>query len=275
MQYRRSLLLFCWKMRNGAVILIPNFRICWVSWRRAWGVLWGNRTHQSEGQGERAMTTATQVTHWHTHLYIHEFLYIIQLFIFNISSPGILTPLDEFQFWSDTAAAARKGDARERAEHFQELFQPISREYGGLESSPLVEIVELIELTQDTLDEVWKQTEFEPVYPENRMKHLMDVIGSALGQAVQSNLSQEDLWKGPFSRVKESLRLGHSICERWIQVCDTLTSQFWKRYSPHPWKGNKFEPSRLPQLANRLNEVFQWATCSSAWKELLKVISLV
>ncbi len=36
---------------------------------------------------------------------------------------------------------------------------------------------ELVEVSQDTLDDVWKQTEHDPPYPENRMKHLMDVIG--------------------------------------------------------------------------------------------------
>jgi dynein heavy chain 2 len=41
----------------------------------------------------------------------------------------------------------------------------------------MVEVLELVELTQDALDDVWKQTEFEPLYPDNRMKHLMDIIG--------------------------------------------------------------------------------------------------
>ena len=32
-------------------------------------------------------------------------------------------------------------------------------------------------MSQDTLDDVWKQTEHDPPYPQSRMKHLMDVIG--------------------------------------------------------------------------------------------------
>lgn len=79
--------------------------------------------------------------------------------------------------------------------------------------------------------------------------------GSTFGRFVQLKLNEEDLWKGPFGKVKEGLRMGHSICERWIQACDTLTVQFWKRYGPHPWKGNKFVPENLVALAKRLEEV--------------------
>ena len=70
----------------------------------------------------------------------------------------------------------RAGD-KQRAEHFVSLFQPISREFQALEAMSLAEALELVELSQDTLDDVWKQTEEEPPYPEARMKHFMDVIG--------------------------------------------------------------------------------------------------
>jgi len=94
------------------------------------------------------------------------------------SFAGILTPVDEFHYWSDATQSARKGDARERAECFRDFLHPISKEFSGLGSMTLVEIMELVELTQDTLDDLWKQMEHEPLYPENRMKHLLDIIGN-------------------------------------------------------------------------------------------------
>ena len=39
------------------------------------------------------------------------------------------------------------------------------------------QVLDLVEVSQDTLDDVWKQTEHDPPYPQPRMKHLMDVIG--------------------------------------------------------------------------------------------------
>ena len=72
----------------------------------------------------------------------------------------------------------RNSDSKDRAAHMQELFQPISKDYASLDGLSLAEGMELVEVTQDTLDDVWKQTEYDPAFPEPRMKHLMDVIGN-------------------------------------------------------------------------------------------------
>lgn len=84
--------------------------------------------------------------------------------------------MDEFEYWQEMSKSGGKIEMKERAENFVELFKPISKDYGGLDSMSLNDAMELVELTQDTLDDVWKQTDFDP-YSENRMKHLMDVIG--------------------------------------------------------------------------------------------------
>ena len=83
--------------------------------------------------------------------------------------------MDEFQYWQDLSRSSAGGDLKEAAESYTELFAPISKDYGGLEAMPLPDGMELVEMTQDTLDDVWKQG--EPPYPEARMRHLMEVIG--------------------------------------------------------------------------------------------------
>lgn len=80
-------------------------------------------------------------------------------------------------------------------------------------------------------------------------------LAGALVRFVQHTLAQYDLWKGSFIKVKESLRSCQELCERWSQSCDTLTTQFWKRYAPHPWKGEKFVSEHLNMFAKRLEEV--------------------
>lgn len=50
------------------------------------------------------------------------------------------------------------------------------QEYGGLDGLSMLDVVDLVEQSRDSLDDVWRQTEFEP-YPETRMVRLMDVIG--------------------------------------------------------------------------------------------------
>ena len=75
---------------------------------------------------------------------------------------AILAPSDEFQFWADISVSGAKHAARERAQYVQELFQPIIKQFANLDALSFSDALELIEITQDTLDEVWKQTNHEP-----------------------------------------------------------------------------------------------------------------
>ena len=69
---------------------------------------------------------------------------------------------------------------KERAQHISEMFQAISRDFAGLENLPFPDVLELVEQCQDCLDEVWKDTEYDPSYPERRMRHLLEVMGTLL-----------------------------------------------------------------------------------------------
>ncbi|XP_076467409.1 LOW QUALITY PROTEIN: cytoplasmic dynein 2 heavy chain 1-like [Babylonia areolata] len=180
---------------------------------------------------------------------------------------GILTPVDEFQYWMDISRSAGTRRAKEAAECYVDLFKPISKDYGGLDSLALGDAMELLELTQDTLDDLWKQS--DPPYPEARMRHLLDVIAGSFGRYVQRKLANEDLWHGSFSSVREALRMGVTICERWSTVCETLTLQFWKRFAPHPWKGDKFFPETLKKLSERLEEILSLRTVHEQLLRLL------
>ncbi|XP_038123892.1 cytoplasmic dynein 2 heavy chain 1 [Cyprinodon tularosa] len=167
---------------------------------------------------------------------------------------GILTPNDEFQFWADLSESAEKSSVRERASYFTEQFKLIQKEYVGLDSLSMSDVVDLVEQSKDALDDVWRQTDFQP-YPETRMVRLLDVIGGALGRYVQKKLSGLKIFEEPFVLMRENLRVGVSICEQWVGASEHLTGQVWKRYAPHPWEGQKHCPQTLQCLAKRLNEV--------------------
>ncbi|XP_064157010.1 dynein cytoplasmic 2 heavy chain 1 isoform X2 [Anguilla rostrata] len=181
---------------------------------------------------------------------------------------GILTPNDEFQYWADLSQVGGKTSTKERAAHFSELFQHIEKDYNNLDSVALADAVELVDSTRDTVDDVWRQNDHEP-YLEVRMQRLMDVIGGALGRYVQKKLSSLKLWEDPFLTVKESLRSGVAVCEQWVGACDHLTGQLWKRYAPHPWKGDKYQPQLLQNLARRLEEVVMIRTVHEKLLRLL------
>ncbi|XP_040902456.1 cytoplasmic dynein 2 heavy chain 1 [Toxotes jaculatrix] len=181
---------------------------------------------------------------------------------------GILTPSDEFQYWADLSESAEKNSVRERATYFTEQFKPIQKEYGGLDGLPMSDVMDLVEQSRETLDDIWRQTDFEP-YPETRMVRLMDVIGGALGRYVQRKLSGLKLFEEPFAVVRENLRMGVAICEQWVIACDHLTGQVWKRHAPHAWKGNKHCPQTLHCLAKRLDEV---VTLRMVHEKLLRLL---
>ncbi|XP_053561557.1 cytoplasmic dynein 2 heavy chain 1 [Bombina bombina] len=167
---------------------------------------------------------------------------------------GILTPNDEFQFWAEVAEHKAKSSNKERANHFRNLFQAIANYYSSLDNLSLSELVELVDTTKETLDDVWRQTDYDP-YPENRMKHLLDIIGNSLSRCVQQNLGRLNLWEDPFHIVKEKLKAGMTVCEQWAAACDHLTGHIWRRYTPHPWKNDQFSSSSLNNLGKRLEEV--------------------
>ncbi|XP_068122972.1 cytoplasmic dynein 2 heavy chain 1 isoform X2 [Hyperolius riggenbachi] len=168
---------------------------------------------------------------------------------------GILTPCDEFQFWADVAESKVKPNLRERAAYFITLFQGIEKYYNSLDNLPLAEVVELVETTKETMDDVWRQTEQDP-FPEHRMRHLLEITGNALGRCVQKSIGALNLWTDPFPVVKENLRAGITVCEQWTAACEHLTGQLWRRYMPHQWKNEKYFPEFLHKLGKRLEEVF-------------------
>ncbi|KAI4889837.1 hypothetical protein NFI96_027314, partial [Prochilodus magdalenae] len=172
---------------------------------------------------------------------------------------GIVSPCDEFQYWAEVGHMAERSSERDRAAHFSELFKPIVKDYSNLDSMSLLEALDLVESTRDVLDDIWRQDEHKP-YPETRMCRLLDVIGSSLGRFVQKKLSVLRLWEDPYLTVRESLREGVAVCEQWVVVCEHLTGQVWKRYSPHLWEGDRHSPNGLNSLMQRLEEVLQVRT---------------
>ena len=168
---------------------------------------------------------------------------------------GILTPSDEFQYWAEESISSSKLSSRERAQFFQESFQPIVTEFANLDALSFTDVLELVEVTQDTLDDLWKQSDHSPPYPEVRMRHLLEIISSSFGRYVQRKLADLDVWCGQFTQVRSCLQDGLNICEKWSSAADLLTSQFWKQYALHPWKGGPFVSATLLQLTLRLEEV--------------------
>eukprot|EP00117_Sycon_ciliatum_P036543 scpid1236/ scgid27488/ Cytoplasmic dynein 2 heavy chain 1; Dynein heavy chain isotype 1B len=182
----------------------------------------------------------------------------------------ILTPNDEFQFWADVSMSASKLAVRERAQAFHGVFQSVVHDFANLDSLSFDGALELIEATQDTLDDLWKQTEHDPPYPLERMQHLLSVAGSAFARYVQRRLGDTDIWNGPFSEVNATLQKGLAILDKWTSVGESLTTQYWKRYMSHPWKSDKYVDIHTTQLSARVEEIVSIRTAHEQIRQLLK-----
>ena len=71
------------------------------------------------------------------------------------------------------------------------------------------------------------------------MTRLLSVIGGALGRRVQHLLSATDLWQGSFSTVRNALRDGSSVLDRWLTAVKQLTGTFWTT-EEHAWVGEPY-----------------------------------
>lgn len=89
----------------------------------------------------------------------------------------------------------------------------------------------------------------------SNLSHCICVLAASLIIFIQHSLADLNLWRESFMKVKDGLRSGQSLCEKWCGICETLTGKLWKGYSPHPWRGDRFVPELLGQFSKRLEEV--------------------
>lgn len=168
---------------------------------------------------------------------------------------GILTIMDEYQFWVESAETSNSLQAKERAQYFQEVFQPLATQFRNLDSLSLDEAIDLVDTTQDQLDDIWKQVEHDPAYPEQRMTYVLEMISGNFTRFIQHHLKELRFWEGQFKMVHSSLHESLILCDKWAGAAGDLTTKFWKQYTAHPWKGGPFKSEILNHMIQRIEEV--------------------
>jgi len=137
---------------------------------------------------------------------------------------------------------------------FFEFIANFSKDFSNLDPLDLADVLEIVDISMDILDEIWKQDDHSE-YPQKRMIHVFDIFGGSIGRYLQKKFSDADIWKLKFSIAKERLQYSIQICDKWKDVCETLTERFWKTYHAHPWKDEKYMPDNLMKLCERFKEV--------------------
>ncbi len=102
------------------------------------------------------------------------------------------------------------------------------------------------------------------------MKHLLEVVSGSLGCYIQRKLTDLDMWGGAFGHVRNSLQDGLGVCDKWNSTSEALTTQYWRQYALHQWKGGPFVSPTLGRLVQRLEEVL---SLRSLHEQLLHLLS--
>ncbi|KAG2385509.1 hypothetical protein C9374_003324 [Naegleria lovaniensis] len=164
-----------------------------------------------------------------------------------------LTPQEEFQYWRDMSSRS------EQAQQINEILEQknLLSDFSSLHQKNLDDLIGecgLIDKVKDALDSLWVDV-FDPKpYPEARMRHLIEVIGSSLGRFIQMKLGQVDIWRDDYLSVKKKLDSSIETCFHWTKSVDDLIA-LWTVDGNHKWKGGNFKDLFIQQLLHRLEEI--------------------
>ena len=62
---------------------------------------------------------------------------------------------------------------------------------------------------------------------------------------------------------------GTNLSEKWVDICQKLTSIYWPNYGPHRWQGASYAPEHAKNVAARLREVHSLRTLHKQLTQLL------
>jgi dynein heavy chain 2 len=113
---------------------------------------------------------------------------------------------DEHSYWSGLSIRFDlKGEVGDRANLFAEQLKKLSEKFVHVNDNTFQEMLEVVEIAQDSFDNIWKLTQFE-VYPEPRMDHLFRIFGQSLQDYIIAQFAGMNIWTEPYGDIKENLR---------------------------------------------------------------------
>ncbi|EYC14495.1 hypothetical protein Y032_0040g239 [Ancylostoma ceylanicum] len=160
----------------------------------------------------------------------------------NGGEGGVVSVQDEIRLWK-----SRSGST---AQQYSEAFEPLQIAVDTSEDRSIDELINLVEAFEDTCDALWNS---QPPYPENRMRSLIQCMGSFLCEQVSSKIDTENLWKN--ANVVEQLSAGIAACSQWDISVQLMTGQVWKRQMDGAWQGDAVDMRYLQGFKGRLEEV--------------------
>ena len=191
----------------------------------------------------------------------------------------VTEPIHEINFWRRV-----RDDRRSPYRYLAKAVdQEISKSEKFLQLSELNDSIELSAVSEildesfDTLNYIWSAAPQDGgsnnyFFPQKRMSHLFDCIGSLLCRYLQLQLSSEDIWRNiANSSIRLKLHSAIRVIEKWTDVTKRLTSTFWRGQSAsqHSWKGDDYDDTYSLSFKARLEQVYEILTLSDELTQIL------
>ena len=185
---------------------------------------------------------------------------------------SVLTPADEFNYWTHFSQQAPSSELRERAAAFKETFSSISKEFDSFNSQTFSQILDGLDTVYSSLDELWKNHNETPLYSEKRMCRVIEVCSNSLLNILKQKLSETispNVWNTEFSNLRDNLYLCIKICNKWLENTELFTGHIWRTDRLHPWQGPVFNCHEMDQFLYRLDELFEFRTLQRQAQNIL------
>uniref|UniRef100_A0ABD2XKY5 Dynein heavy chain, cytoplasmic n=1 Tax=Trichogramma kaykai TaxID=54128 RepID=A0ABD2XKY5_9HYME len=137
-------------------------------------------------------------------------------------------------------------------EHAALCLKSIRRELESASTSRegLIMVEETFDSISGHLDDLWKLK--GPVYSEQRMRSLLEIIGSEVARVVKALVCKV---RADARAKDEAISRGALTCEKWTAMSARLTGLFWPYNSAHAWKGKPYKPQRCSEFEAKLKEI--------------------
>jgi dynein heavy chain 2, cytosolic len=180
----------------------------------------------------------------------------------------IFVPSDEIRFWSNLKDN-RRSSYKNLAKKIDGIFNDISNPgYNELDSMTMEGVSDLVQATLDALNNAWLVEQDNQYFPQKRMAHFFDCIGSSVVRFVQKQFQSINVWRDSLTDIRMSLLSAINLCDKWIDVPRKLTTTFWTGGS-HAWKGKPHIDVFATAFKERLEHVLRIRVLSDELSQLL------
>ncbi|KAG5867052.1 hypothetical protein JTB14_004846 [Gonioctena quinquepunctata] len=186
----------------------------------------------------------------------------------DFSSLSVVNSLEhEILYWTSVTPSKRDKLMKTACASFKDIISTVAGDFSIIDALSINDVEDLLERGNNVLDDLWRH---EPPFPEDRIRHIMDIIGSDVWKFTSTQLKKYKLWTSEYLDIADALLQHISVCEKWLTSCKQLTEIFWPNYPANPWKEKSYQPEELVVSVSMLHKILNIRTLH---KQLVRLLT--